>query len=474
MLGLKSLFGWVEWRAEKAQEQQHDEPKAKRPSGQSGWSNDGWLRESVIESLKGGVWLADHCLWPKPESNEIPRTESYDIEELLKPIPDYQLNEPLQPRQQAAIYEFMSDYLLFDNTDSATEEEWTDWIDTAYVQLDNYFFKGGLTQDNRRLVKLFVHDRSQYGLWSYYRLGAKGGMYRTGRLVVFLVSGITGKRLDKLSILNSLVHEMIHAYLDIFYHYCREDRGRWGEIEDDSGHGSLWVDIFTRICAHMRDWHPSLANLPPARKYSTPREFSNPYFSWMERLFPSSIREEWEVNNVPEHSCLLPEGATIRPERLRDFKRALVRLQFPTYEAFVRAKAPPSETAYTVYRIAKKGLELFMIIFVFLAGYQAGRFISQTLLPFFSQTVLPLISRTVLPFFSQTIVPFFSQTVTSFFFQTVPSFFSQTFIPFFSQIVLPFLSFWSDVLTSEKPVNSMGIQAVEKRIISIETVRIPS
>ncbi|KAI1126993.1 hypothetical protein F5Y10DRAFT_201927 [Nemania abortiva] len=57
MLGLKGLFEWVEWRAERAQEQEHEQ-KAERPSGQSGWSNDGWLRDSVIEGLKGGVWLA--------------------------------------------------------------------------------------------------------------------------------------------------------------------------------------------------------------------------------------------------------------------------------------------------------------------------------------------------------------------------------------------------------------------------------
>ncbi|KAI1151644.1 hypothetical protein F4825DRAFT_349765 [Nemania diffusa] len=62
MLGLRGLFEWVEWRAERAQEQQNrkqsHEQKIERPSGQSGWSNDGWLRESVIEGLKGGVWLA--------------------------------------------------------------------------------------------------------------------------------------------------------------------------------------------------------------------------------------------------------------------------------------------------------------------------------------------------------------------------------------------------------------------------------
>ncbi|KAI1744858.1 hypothetical protein F4680DRAFT_443337 [Xylaria scruposa] len=58
MLGLKGLFDWVEWRVKRAQEQNH-EGKTRASSGQNCWSGDGWLRESVIEGLKGGVWLAD-------------------------------------------------------------------------------------------------------------------------------------------------------------------------------------------------------------------------------------------------------------------------------------------------------------------------------------------------------------------------------------------------------------------------------
>ncbi|KAI0909592.1 hypothetical protein F4823DRAFT_594038 [Ustulina deusta] len=58
MVGLRGLFEWIEWRAERAQEQQNRGGDAQGPSGQTGWSGDGWLRESIIEGLKGGVWLA--------------------------------------------------------------------------------------------------------------------------------------------------------------------------------------------------------------------------------------------------------------------------------------------------------------------------------------------------------------------------------------------------------------------------------
>ncbi|KAI1817689.1 hypothetical protein GGS20DRAFT_531438 [Poronia punctata] len=53
MMGLKGLFEWAEWRSQKAQEQEKQDEK----TNQSTWSREGWLRESVIEGLKGRVWL---------------------------------------------------------------------------------------------------------------------------------------------------------------------------------------------------------------------------------------------------------------------------------------------------------------------------------------------------------------------------------------------------------------------------------
>ncbi|KAI1344392.1 hypothetical protein F5Y15DRAFT_366483 [Xylariaceae sp. FL0016] len=77
LLGLKSLFDWVEWRAGRAQEDvrrkeqidvddaEKDENGTMTPGRDSvesretiSWAGDGWLRESVVEELKGSVWLA--------------------------------------------------------------------------------------------------------------------------------------------------------------------------------------------------------------------------------------------------------------------------------------------------------------------------------------------------------------------------------------------------------------------------------
>ncbi|KAI1075178.1 hypothetical protein F5B20DRAFT_585586 [Whalleya microplaca] len=80
--GLRALFEWVEWRARRAHEDRARREKEgvkgergdnddgggdDKPSGDGdrygekralGWEGDGWLRESIVEGLKGGVWLA--------------------------------------------------------------------------------------------------------------------------------------------------------------------------------------------------------------------------------------------------------------------------------------------------------------------------------------------------------------------------------------------------------------------------------
>ncbi|KAI0179655.1 hypothetical protein GGR52DRAFT_587203 [Hypoxylon sp. FL1284] len=64
LLGLKGLFEWVEWRAGKAQEadkekgSEQDKNKAVAERDKPRWTGEGWLRESIVEDLKGGIWLA--------------------------------------------------------------------------------------------------------------------------------------------------------------------------------------------------------------------------------------------------------------------------------------------------------------------------------------------------------------------------------------------------------------------------------
>ncbi|KAK6081902.1 hypothetical protein SCUP515_02681 [Seiridium cupressi] len=51
LIGLKGLFEWIDWKAAKMDEDTQEN------KGMS-WDREGWLRESIIEGLKGKVWLA--------------------------------------------------------------------------------------------------------------------------------------------------------------------------------------------------------------------------------------------------------------------------------------------------------------------------------------------------------------------------------------------------------------------------------
>lgn len=51
LVGLKGLFEWVDWKARKIAEDKDKEDDR-------GWNNELWLRESIVESLKGMIWLA--------------------------------------------------------------------------------------------------------------------------------------------------------------------------------------------------------------------------------------------------------------------------------------------------------------------------------------------------------------------------------------------------------------------------------
>lgn len=67
LLGLRGLFGWTEWRWRRAMEvkllpqataESGGRDQYVTRSGSNTWNGEGWLRESVIEGLKGMIWLA--------------------------------------------------------------------------------------------------------------------------------------------------------------------------------------------------------------------------------------------------------------------------------------------------------------------------------------------------------------------------------------------------------------------------------
>ncbi|ORY67122.1 uncharacterized protein BCR38DRAFT_364356 [Pseudomassariella vexata] len=58
LIGLKGLFEWVEWRVRRSEAERRERVSQGQGDEEDGWDGEGWLRASVVEGLKGMVWLA--------------------------------------------------------------------------------------------------------------------------------------------------------------------------------------------------------------------------------------------------------------------------------------------------------------------------------------------------------------------------------------------------------------------------------
>ncbi|KAI1162016.1 hypothetical protein F5B18DRAFT_415857 [Nemania serpens] len=119
-------------------------------------------------------------------------------------------------RQYALIYEFLIDYHIAGDTDKMTAQELRDFVEAMLVRIDEYFFHGGLTQGPKRLVSLSVLEHSRHDVAGFFYFSRR---YDTGRVVVYLRGSFTGGRWSKNMILQTLVHELAHAYCGLFFNY---------------------------------------------------------------------------------------------------------------------------------------------------------------------------------------------------------------------------------------------------------------
>ncbi|KAI0096290.1 hypothetical protein GGR51DRAFT_568443 [Nemania sp. FL0031] len=318
-----------------------------------------------------------HRRFPAQGSPEIPQPYSYDPHQLLVPLPDYRVGNPrtiLSPERAAlARYEFLADYMLL-NEKTATPEEWTTWIEGIYLHLDRYFFKGALSQYDNKLMRISVINRQDHGRWALYRFYDQS-LGRKGQITVYLVNNLTGDRVRKLGVLNSIAHEMCHAYLDLFYNWCPDDD--WQQVLANNTHGVLWQEVHKRVFKHMETWHPSFANLTDCL-LDTPISdiFYQGYHQWVEENFTyyEYVWKHWPNNAVSKALGVFPKGAKMLPERVKEFASSLIKLRFSDYSAFVKHKAPIPGTLYIYYVAYKVFIAHIIGVYVAAAIFIAGRY----------------------------------------------------------------------------------------------------
>ncbi|KAI8627196.1 hypothetical protein F5Y19DRAFT_182179 [Xylariaceae sp. FL1651] len=254
----------------------------------------------------------------------------------------YGIPTVIQRRQS---YEFIADYLLVDTTNS-TYQEMYDALDSWAVHIDRYYFQGGLTQGKQRYLTIRAYERTSRSSHGFTALSIVNPLCHVN---LILRDNLTGKRKAKIHLLTTLVHEMVHAYLETFFNFCpvaNNDVAVRGI--DQGGHGLLWLRIYTMLYLNMRTWHPSLVELHSyreARDRLVPPIFTRYYYSLTRHL--PHLRDEWDATN-----CEYDQMGLLRWRRTgvrsAAFKRALLRLSFYDYDQFFKARVPYPETVYLV------------------------------------------------------------------------------------------------------------------------------
>lgn len=287
----------------------------------------------------------DHVLTPN----------SYDARELGRAINDIVgFRRGSTSRQSELIYEFVADYLSTPSIDVLSLQEFHDFYNNLMVQIDKYFFQGGLTQGPAPHVRLVMFDQPHMNIRGNIQGYWKRVRHVATRLVIFARKSSTGKRRSKLDLLNTLVHELAHAYLGVFFNFCPV-RGQSNLVLDNKGHGEIWQQVYHGIMIHMRTWHPSLLELG----VDIDTDIGDDTLVWHYYDLLGKIpwlRQEWDVTNLRWYEPNILrlwwwKRIPLQPMPKEEFKRALLKLSYEDYTHFVSMKVPyPATLCQVLFR----------------------------------------------------------------------------------------------------------------------------
>ncbi|KAI0458884.1 hypothetical protein F5B21DRAFT_527703 [Xylaria acuta] len=269
---------------------------------------------------------------------------SYDPAQLARPIEAITGEGAEQTSRQLSLqYGFIVDYLSGPSTDEMTPQEYQDFLHSLMVRIDVYFFQGALTQGPSPYVRLIVYDSPHLNINGFY----SGMDYIANRIVLYLRNSSTGERRLKLDLLTTLVHELVHAYLDIFFNFC-EVQGLSDIVLANQGHGLLFTRILQLIYTHMRAWHASLLRIGDAKIETYASDSFISYYYGLAQKLPF-LRDAWEVRNLRRYQPDIFRYWWWNPTRTEEFKRALLRLSYGGYTHFVSTRVPYPAEPYQLW-----------------------------------------------------------------------------------------------------------------------------
>lgn len=191
----------------------------------------------------------------------------------------------LTPIQQQARAVFLDSYLAY------PEDITRDQLLVLMHLLDTIFYAGALTQRGAQLVtfKTLAYDayswhKVQWRLQIPEYLGWT--MYHTEPLTKATTIGITrvfgGRRFNKKQMVDILAHEMVHAFLSLYWDWCPNEK----EASLEGGpntHGATFCRIVQAVHGTIGLWHPSLEGMGCDRDIIKP--LPGRWLAWTEKGF---------------------------------------------------------------------------------------------------------------------------------------------------------------------------------------------
>ncbi|KAI0421506.1 hypothetical protein F5X98DRAFT_370638 [Xylaria grammica] len=234
-------------------------------------------------------------------------------------------------------YDFLTEFLLCDFENSSYEQI-CGTLEKLSVLLDLYFFDGVLTQGPEKLMSLRVYSLSFKEVYGYASNGLE--RYRM-RVVLLLRDQNSGKLFPRASLIETLIHEMCHVFVRLFFNFCPLNDDAEEEVLQGAGHGLLWQNLFYNACEVMATWHPELSYFDHYPKISSGEpaversELKRGFFQTLDLTvfytYPSPpmveiVRSEW-FGRTP---------GVLNPR----FRRAVFLLQEANFRQFVFSRVP--------------------------------------------------------------------------------------------------------------------------------------
>jgi hypothetical protein len=226
------------------------------------------------------------------------------------------------PKLRQLRYELITEYSYADFS-TATIGEIEKALESWGALIDQYFFAGALTQGPERRASVylsFIRSKRALGETLYVTP-------EYARVHISLTRpSAPGRRRTKGDLLTTLVHEMAHAFVGVYYNRCPAVPGEaQQEYDARGGHGDIWYSYNYVMARAVFSWLPEIASereLPER----FPCDLCLDYQFWT-RYLAIDTTLPWPLSRGGQTALEARRAGLVRSRRELDLKGKLIKVR---------------------------------------------------------------------------------------------------------------------------------------------------